>query len=84
VSPKVRYRRCTPRRSPSPPLQIAAREEAKALLVRGLARMETVDGVPDEYIVALACGAERDVKGTGSPGPLGDEGRDVKRLTTLR
>jgi hypothetical protein len=42
--------------SDSPPLQIAAREEAKALLVRGLARMETVDGVPDEYIVALACG----------------------------
>jgi hypothetical protein len=41
--------------SDSPPLQIAAREEAKALLVRGLARMETVDGVPDEY-VALACG----------------------------
>ena len=42
--------------SDSPPLQIAAREEAKALLGRGLARMETVDGVPDEYIVALACG----------------------------
>ena len=27
-------------------------EEAKALLVRGLATMETVDGVPDEYIAA--------------------------------
>jgi hypothetical protein len=27
-------------------------QEAKALLVRGLATMETVDGVPDEYIAA--------------------------------
>jgi hypothetical protein len=27
-------------------------EEAKALLVRGLATMETVDGVPDEHIAA--------------------------------
>jgi hypothetical protein len=27
-------------------------EEAQALLVRGLATMETVDGVPDEYIAA--------------------------------
>jgi nitroimidazol reductase NimA-like FMN-containing flavoprotein (pyridoxamine 5'-phosphate oxidase superfamily) len=27
-------------------------EEAKALLVRGLATMETVDGFPDEYIAA--------------------------------
>jgi len=27
-------------------------DEAKALLVRGLATMETVDGVPDEYIAA--------------------------------
>ena len=27
-------------------------EEAKALQVRGLARMETVDGIPDEYIAA--------------------------------
>ena len=27
-------------------------EEAKALLVRGLAAMETVDGIPDEYIAA--------------------------------
>ena len=30
----------------------AAPEEAKALLVRGLATMETVDGVPDEYVAA--------------------------------
>ncbi len=34
--------------------------------------------------VLWRAGAERDVKGTGRPGPLGDEGRDVKRLTTLR
>ncbi len=30
----------------------ATPEEAKALLVRGLAAMETVDGVPDEYLAA--------------------------------
>jgi hypothetical protein len=27
-------------------------DEAKALLVRGLATMETIDGVPDEYLAA--------------------------------
>jgi hypothetical protein len=34
-------------------------EEAKALLVRGLATMETVDGVPDEYIAASTNSLEK-------------------------
>jgi hypothetical protein len=46
--------------------------------------METVDGVPTSTSLLWRAGAERDVKGTGSPGPLGDEGGMLKRLTTLR